>query len=92
MQRFRFFASRLGWLPERVEDFRKLGRIRNEVFHGERTAVSLDVAYDAKDLLVKMLKAELGILGDLSWEKEPKGFGIKVEYRVDMPPPLTAGA
>ena len=79
-ERFRFYAASHRWDTTVVDEFRSLARARNDAFHGDPSSIDESTAYEARKLLERMLKAELGILGDLPSDKWPRVFNLGVFY------------
>ena len=80
-ERFRYYAAGHGWEDEIVNVFRALARLRNDALHGNPADVNEEHARQSERVLVRLLKAELGLLGEMPWEKQPRiGSVITVEY------------
>ncbi|MDP9363068.1 MAG: hypothetical protein M3Q10_02350 [Chloroflexota bacterium] len=97
--RFAFYAARRGLAPESVTKFDALARLRNDAFHGDAVEVDDQRPVDAKNLVVQMLKRELGIITKVPWETLPQigmlHFRYKLQYLGDRDaawPPPDSGA
>ena len=80
--RARFYTERRGWDPGIYEEIRQLYHLRNRAVHGDPVIIGTDDVRRAHKICVKSLKAELGIVGDLGWEHEPKLLGTRLTYEL----------
>jgi hypothetical protein len=90
-ERFRFYAARRGWSSDVVDKFRRLASIRNDALHGDVADPTWEDEQSARDMLRDMLKAELGLLGELPTVPTIARMGI--DYRLvgsaeNEPPPV----
>lgn len=80
--RARFYTTAHGWNSEVYEEIRQLYNLRNQTVHGDPVIIGTDEVRRAREMCVKLLKAELPITEDLGWEHEPKILGLRVEYEL----------
>lgn len=80
-ERFAFFAEQRGWTAGDIEGFRRVGQIRDGLFHGSAASVSNEEARSAKILLARMLRRELGLPEQTEWDTLPLVFPILAEGR-----------
>jgi hypothetical protein len=85
-ERFKFYVIRHGWDESLVDDFRRLAELRNDALHGNPVHVDAEQATQARDLLVKLLKSELGLLGDMPWQTVPEIRSLTLHYELVLEP------
>ena len=81
-ERFGFYVARHSLEEDLKVTFSRLARLRNDALHGGPADVGQQDARDAGRLLLRLLKAELGLLGEMSWERTPRIDSLAVEYEV----------
>lgn len=79
-ERFGFYASRKGIEEGSVKAFRSLAKLRNDVVHGDAIEVTMDHVGNLRDILVHILKLELGIDDSLPWESFPHVYSHSMEF------------
>ena len=79
-ERFRFYVARHSWNEDVIDTFRRLARLRNDALHGDVAEPTWEDEQAARDLLRNLLKAELGLLGELP--TVPTITRMAVEYRL----------
>lgn len=82
MERFKLYVLRHGWEQFLVEHFRRLAGIRNDAFHGNPVHVDEEQTTQARDILIRLLKCELGLVGEMQWEKVPHISALTLEYEL----------
>jgi len=79
-ERFRFCAAQHSWNEDIFDTFRRLARIRNDALHGDVAEPTWEDEQAARNLLRDLLKAELGLVGELP--TVPAITRLAVEYRL----------
>lgn len=79
-ERFAYFAESHG-MADAIQTFRALVKVRNDAVHGDLVDVTREDANKVRDLLVRMLKADVGVAGALDWESHPAIYGMRTHFR-----------
>jgi hypothetical protein len=80
-ERFAFYAEQRGLDPAWIAKFEVLANVRNDVFHGQPMRALPEHAWDARELLIAILKRELDIELALPWEAGPVSFGAVFHWQ-----------
>jgi hypothetical protein len=80
-ERFDFYVESRALEHPAVAKFKDLADARNRAFHGEPAGVTPDIASKTMDLLVAMLKTELGLSFELPWEVGPKVLSLTTHWK-----------
>jgi hypothetical protein len=89
-EQFEFYAQTHNLGADDGTNFRNTKDIRDDAVHGDPVAVDMETARKAEQLLRRMLKAELGITGELPWETHPVIYAARLEFSlVDAKNPPT---
>ncbi|MDP2936432.1 MAG: HEPN domain-containing protein [Dehalococcoidia bacterium] len=79
-ERAKFYIARRGWENAAASKFKRLARVRSDLVHGSRSDIGFQETYEAKALLLRLLKSELGLPPALEWEKIPQISSVKMHY------------
>lgn len=91
-ERFRFYVQRHGLPKETVGEFRSLNQTRREAFHGSISHIDHGLVSSTRGLLLRLLKADLGLLGKVPAEETPLIRSLGLEYALlddDRPPKIS---
>jgi hypothetical protein len=80
-ERFDFYVESRALEHPAVAKFKDLADARNRAFHGEPAGVTPDIASNTMNLLVAMLKKELGLGFELPWEVGPKVLSLTTHWK-----------
>ena len=83
-ERFAFFAESRG-LGDTIATFRDLVKLRNDAVHGDLVDVTREDANKLEKLLLRMLKADVGITGTLECESHPAIYGMRMHFSLVDP-------
>lgn len=80
MERFRFYVERNALDSDLVDKFRDLNDARRGAFHGSLGNIGHNTEMAARALLLRLLKNELGLLGKVPAEQNPRISTVGIEY------------
>lgn len=81
-ERFTFYVQRHGWNIALGQKFRRLRQLRNDAIHGNAVSIDPGDARRAEDILFRLLKAELGLIGPMPRDNTPRVSSVVEHYQL----------
>lgn len=79
-ERFAFYVERRELDSCLIPEFKQLIQLRNDAVHGNSYKVGESEASRAKRLLITILRTELGMQGEMAWERMPSILSVKLAF------------
>ena len=81
-ENFRFYGEQRSWDEKVIKLFQPIAETRSRIVHGDVTVAEPQIVHDAQDLLVRLLKLELGLPPKLAWEEIPQIHSVTLKYEL----------